>query len=205
MLYLKSNTINLSTCALLILITWSRVVYSVADEDDVWQISVSDSIIHDDNLFRLSHAPIFSVLLPSGASRSDTINRATLAGFLNFELSRQNIILKAQIDSNQYFKNSKLDHISTDDQVLWKWRAGKYIFGDIGYNYRVYQSSFTNSAILGKDLITENTAFAIGQFALDPNWRIRGGVNWTEAKHDVKARNFLNRQSNGFFGGFRLY
>lgn len=190
-----------STCSLLLLLIWCRAIYSAADETDKWQISVSDSIRHDDNLFRLSNKVGSSGRPRSNASRSDTINRSSLAGVLNYELGRQKFLLKAQVDSNQYFRNSILDHLSTNNNALWQWQAGKYFSGDIGYNYRIFQSSFTNTALLGKDLITEDISHANGQFAWHPNWRIRGGLNWTEAQHDVKARNFLDRRSTGVLAG----
>jgi exopolysaccharide biosynthesis operon protein EpsL len=192
----------INICSVLVLLGWNPTAHSAADETDVWQISVRDSIRHDDNLFRLSDNSGTLARLPSGVSRSDTINKASLAGLLNFELSRQKILIKGEVDTNQYFNNSELDHISTDNLALWQWGFGKYFSGDIGYNYRIYQSSFTNNTIIGKDLITENSAFAKGQFAWDPNWRLRGGINWTKAQHSEESRNMLDRHTNGFLTGF---
>lgn len=185
----------------LVLLAWSHLAFAAADDTDVWQISVRDSIRYDDNLFRLSDNSGSAASLPPGTSRSDSINKASVTGLLNLELSRQKIILEAEVDTNQYLNNSELDHISTDNHALWQWGFGKYFTGDIGYNYRIYQSSFTNNNIIGKDLITENASFAIGQFAWDPSWRIRGGLSWTKAQHSEESRNSLDRQTNGFLTG----
>jgi exopolysaccharide biosynthesis operon protein EpsL len=196
---LKCISINAGGIVILLFLAWCRPAHSAADETDKWQISVSDLMGYEDNLFRLSNNS--DKRLPTGASRSDGINRATLAGALKYDIGRQKILLKAQVASNQYFKNSKLDYISTDSRALWQWRAGKFFSGDIGYNYRRYQSSFTNTVFFGKDLIDENTYLATGQIAWDPHWRVRSGFDWTESQHSVKARNFLDRQSTRVFAG----
>jgi exopolysaccharide biosynthesis operon protein EpsL len=196
---LKCISIDFGSFFLVLLLAWCRLAYSAADETDKWQISVSDLIGYEDNLFRLSNNS--SKRMPPGASRSDGINRASLAGFLNYDIGRQKILLKAQVATNQYFNNSKLDYLSTDSKALWQWRAGKYFSGDIGYNYRRYQSSFTNTIFFGKDLIDENTYLVTGQYAWNSNWRIRSGFDWIESEHSVKARNFLDRQSTRVFAG----
>ncbi|WP_084161692.1 XrtB/PEP-CTERM-associated polysaccharide biosynthesis outer membrane protein EpsL [Methylocaldum szegediense] len=180
------------------LLSWQAEVYSAADTTDTWRLNFSESIGYDDNLFRLSdNKDSLARLLPSGASKTDVINRFSVEGLINYKVSRQRFLLDFRVDDNRFIRNDKLNNLSANAKAALEWQIGKYLSGDIGYRYRRYLGAFTNTVFFGKDMVTENIAYLNSRISWDPNWRIHAGIQWAKAAHGAEERSSWDSQSIG--------
>lgn len=179
----------------LALLLWITVAHPAVDATDTFQPFVSDSVIYDSNVFRLSGKLDPHAVLPHGASKSDVMNQLSAGGTINYTLSRQRFVLDLRVDDNRFAHNQSLNNTSTNDRAAWYWNLGRQLSGDAGYAYRRSLAPFAYNQTFRKDIISEHEAFLDADYAFHPRWKITTGARWLESAHSNQARTVLNRQS----------
>jgi exopolysaccharide biosynthesis operon protein EpsL len=116
-------------------------------------------------------------------------------------VSRQRILLDAQIEHQEFDRFSILNHDPYRLGAAWKWVAGPQWSGDIGYSRRRYLANLGEIQAPIKDLITEDRAFASAGYMVTPRWRVRGAADWTEWDHSDPTRITLDNRTTSVTAG----
>lgn len=177
------------------LLIWAQKSFGAADETDTFQPYISETIIYDDNLFRLSDK-VDSKLLTGKSERWDVNNRLSAGAKLYFPIGRQEFTFEGNIADNRFVNNDHLNHLSTSDKATWKWELGNSLVGTMNYGYRQYMGRFTNTNYFGKDLIIDNTALFDINYKFNPSWRLNGRYQWLDSQHSASVRKFLDFTSD---------
>lgn len=161
-----------------------------AAPEDVVQAYVSASVMHDDNLLRLSSAQ---------AAVADTIQQDTLGLKVNWRQGRQQVLLDASINQTRYSNLTSLGYQATNLQSRWNWQLGNSLSGDMGYSRSTSQSSFAELHQAVNNLNTRQEKFADGAWQIQPSWRLNGGM--TQSTYSVASNSVLGNESTGYTVG----
>jgi exopolysaccharide biosynthesis operon protein EpsL len=162
--------------------------------------SVFGGAMYDNNLFRLADRtdPVAAI---GSTKRGSTVTRfgAGLKG--DVPVSRQRILFEALVEHREFSNFGFLDHNAYRLGAAWKWAAGPQWSGDIGYGKRRFLANLAELQAPIRDLITEDRAYASAGYRFSPRWRVRGGLESYDWKHDEPTRTALNnRTSSGTIG-----
>jgi exopolysaccharide biosynthesis operon protein EpsL len=152
------------------------------------QFSVSGGLYHDDNVFRLSDGAV----VPGVTGRSDTIYRVGLGLKADLPVSRQHLLLDANINSYTYDRYSQLDNVAYRLGAAWRWQAGSQLSGDVGYTRDRYLGDLGEVQATLKDEVTRDRFYASAGYLLTPRWRVRGGADWVKWDHGESSRSVLD-------------
>jgi exopolysaccharide biosynthesis operon protein EpsL len=159
--------------------------------DDRLELSVSETVAHDSNVFRLSDSA--SPVTTAGASsKSDTYYTTTLG--LNFDVpvSRQRFQGGYSWFDQRYDRFTNLNFDGYRGRAAWLWRAGSDLDGQIGYTESKVLASFADvqsgvQSSVPNPLLTQN-AFANAGYRVTPRWLLRGEVARLEQTNDAVVR-----------------
>jgi exopolysaccharide biosynthesis operon protein EpsL len=157
-------------------------------------------MLHDSNIFRLSNSanPLTAI---GSTDKSDTIYRVGAGFKADIPVSRQRILLDAQLEHREFDRFTVLNHDPYRLGAAWKWVAGPQWSGDVGYSRRHYLSDLGDIQAPIKDMITEDRTFASGAFLATPRWRVRGAADWTKWDHSDATRATLDNRTASVTGG----
>lgn len=174
---------------------WAAAAQPAADGTNTLQVSVSETVGYDDNLFRLPSRLDPSKVLPPGSSKTDVINQLSVGGKINYAVSRQKFLLDLHLSDNRFANNQSLNNTSTNDRATWQWEFGRQLSGNAGYGYRRSLASFAYTPANVKDIITDNDAFVDVNYTWHPRWRMTSGARWHDSTHSNRFRAILDMQS----------
>jgi len=173
----------------LVLALQTTASLAVLDKFEPYAIS---TVRYDSNVFRVSGDDAARAVLGT-TSRDDTIAYIG-AGFESaLKLSRQRLVLDANVERAKYDTFDELDHTAGDGKAALVWQVGNLWSGNIGYRYKRKLRSFYQTNIPEKDIRTTNAGYMDGGYQLHPDWRLVGGVSYSEASYDERKR--LNRNT----------
>jgi len=145
---------------------------------------VQGGAMRDDNLFRLSDGANTQAILGT-SRRSDTVWRLGAGVRSDLRISRQQVLLDARVENNDYQHFSVLDHLAYRARGEWKWVAGPQWSGSAGYGTRRYLADLAEIRMPLKDMVTEHHAFASARYLLTPRWRLRAGLDGLRYEHSA--------------------
>ncbi len=178
---------------------------SVAKDGDTFRPYVSVSMSQDDNLLRYDS----KLVLPDDVELSDTVLQTKVGIDVNWALSRQNFIVKAELNDSKYSNNSRLDNQGESIKAVWNWQVGSKLNGGIGYSLDQVLASFTDNqvvALSGAKRSTQNL-FASGFWLLHPDWRAGVSLSSVLTDYDNSASAASNTDNSStelslFYLGF---
>lgn len=152
---------------------------SVNIKDNTFEVFAADAVSFDNNIYRLS--PDVTNLqsldgIGPDATRSDRINRISLGLDGVWSRGRQTITVDLRVDDNRFDNNTNLNNFSNADKLIWNWKVGSVLSGEIGATYNSGLVSFVNSTYYGRDLYAITNYYGAGRYQLGPRWAIFGGV-----------------------------
>jgi len=162
----------------------------LAAPEDALQAYASVSVMHDDNLLRLSSAQ---------AAVADTIQQDTLGLKVNWKQGRQQVLLDASTNQTSYSNLTSLGYQATNVQARWNWQLGNSLSGDMGYSRNTSQSSFAELHQAVNNLNTRQEKFADGAWQIKPGWRLNGGM--TQSVYSVASNSVLGNEATGYTAG----
>ncbi len=153
-----------------------------------FDVHVGDQEIYDDNLFRLptSVASVTTVVGP-GASRQDHINSSSVGLEDQWTVGRQIINLNLSADENRFARNTDLDNVSSSDKVLWTWRFGPQLTGEVGADYLRFLPDFVNTNYYHLDIYQRSEFFQTLRYQVGPHWGLFGGLMESEMSLSADA------------------
>jgi exopolysaccharide biosynthesis operon protein EpsL len=164
-----------------------------AAPEDTVQPYVSTSIMHDDNLLRLSSDQ------PAAA---DTIKQGTAGVKVDWRQIRQELILDVSINESRFSRFTTLNYQSANIQSRWNWQLGNSLSGDIGYNRSTSLGSFAELQQLAKNINTQQNEFVDGTWQVNPGWRLNGSLthsNYSVASNSVYGNESINYTAGAYF------
>ena len=130
-----------------------------------WTASITQSLAHDSNLYRL----------PSGTSpgpglgRSDTVSTTTLAGGVDTTFSRQRLSAEAALDVVRHADNSALDHEGHALSAAWDWATVHRLSGRLQAGHARSLRPYDAAVVAGattRDLQTQADASATARLGV---------------------------------------
>lgn len=174
---------------------WTRTSFGAADAIDTFQPYISETLIYEDNLFRLPD-DVDAKSLTGKSERWDLNNRLSAGAKLYFPVGLQEFTFQGSMSDNRFVNNDQLDHISASGKGIWKWQAGKSFSGTMSYGHQWYMGRFINTRFFGKDLISDDTALFDINYRPNASWRLNGKYQWLDSQHSASERRFLDFTSN---------
>ncbi len=152
---------------------------------------VATSMLYDSNFLRVSdNAP---VSFTGGKSDKSEFIKQVTAGFdMDWIISRQHVIIKANTNQNWFQNFTSLDYLGWNTQAQWNWQLWNYLNGEIGYTNAQTLGSFNNLNRLLNNLQNNQSYFANAGYLFHPNGKVKFGVFRNEFKYDDKSRQISN-------------
>ena len=165
--------------------------HAVASPDDTIIPYVGFNMLYDSNFLRLSDK--VDPVLVTGKSNKDDFIKQVSAGFdMDWTISRQHIIIRANVNQSWFQNFTSLDYTGWDTQVQWNWQVGSDLDGEIGYANTQTLGNFAQLGELIDNLRNYQRFFANAGYLFHPNGKITFGVFRTESQFDDKSRQISN-------------
>ena len=165
------------------------------DANALWgdrlELFVSEAVIHDDNVFRISSQSDPAVVLGS-SSKADTYRTTSLGFNLDVPVSRQRFQGGLTLNNTNYDRFTALNFDGHDGRAVWQWQTGNELGGQLGYTETLALSSLANIGSGGvqggtpNPLKTQRTFFNAA-YMLTPRWRLQGEVSRFEQSNELPA------------------
>jgi exopolysaccharide biosynthesis operon protein EpsL len=172
----------------------AALVLPVADAAALWgdklELYISETVVHDSNVFRISEDADPGATIGS-PSRSDTYTQTSPGFALDIPVSRQRFVGGVRWNTTRYNRFSVLDFDGHEGQAAWQWRAGNDWFGQLGYSETLALQSLANSRVgilSGQpNSLDTRRAFLKANHDLTPRWQARGDLGRTEQHNGLPA------------------
>lgn len=157
-----------------------------ADADKPLVFFVSDQLIYEDNLFRLSEAAAQDPLVQE---RDDYINRLSAGVRARMHMGRQDLLFNVRIDDVRFRNNDQLDYTGGLGNLVFNWELGSLWSGRVTADYQRSLASYRNYRFLARDVVTTAGGELEARFKLGPSFALVGGGRVSETDHsDVNRR-----------------
>ncbi|MDP3335027.1 MAG: outer membrane beta-barrel protein, partial [Methylococcaceae bacterium] len=118
-----------------------------------------------------------------------------------WQISRQQLILNANINQNWYSTFNELNH--TGHQLLgqWNWQAGSRLRGELSYNNRLTLGNFQSlNRLVAANLQKRERYIATGRYEFVPDWFLRVGYTRDDSTFPSTAlqENNITEQTKEF-------
>lgn len=154
----------------------TRAAHATASSDDLIKPFVGVATAYDSNLLRS-----FRSNGVDNRGQSDVITQVRAGFDMDWQLSRQHFIVKANINQNWFQTYDELDYLGWDTLAQWNWQIGNNLNGGIGYSNQRVLGAFTQLNTLIDNLLIQERYFANGAYLFHPSWQVRTGYthnNW---------------------------
>jgi exopolysaccharide biosynthesis operon protein EpsL len=164
------------------------------DANALWgdrlELFVSEAVIHDDNVFRISSQSDPAAVLGS-SSKGDTYRTTSLGFNLDVPVSRQRFQGGLTLSNTNYDRFTVLNFDGHDGRAVWQWQTGNELNGQLGYTETLALSSLANiqngvQSSTPNPLTTQRTFFNAA-YMLTPRWRLQGEVSRLEQSNELPA------------------
>ena len=177
---------------------------AAADEADIFNVDVSLTSLHDNNLFRLdSSVDAGSIGLKD---KSDVINVTSLDFRLNKQISLQRVAAKVSLVDNRYRNNDFLDFRALNYDAKWLWAAGARWNGELSFERREALNSFADyrSNLLQRNVRTIEDERFTANYWWHANWAAFAGVFRTATTNEQPFLADSDYDGTGYELGLRF-
>ncbi len=187
-----ANNRYLFTClALLTVGGMPEKSYALASPDDTIRPYVASSLLYDSNFLRLSDS-VNPVLVTGKSDKSEFIKQITAGIDTDWTVSRQHIIVKANVNQNWFQNFTTLNYTGWDTQAQWNWHIKSNLDGHIGYANIQTMGGFGQLNQLIGNIQNNQRSFADGGYLFHPNGKINLGIFRTELQYHEISRKISN-------------
>ena len=175
---------------------------SAAGLNDTFRPYLLSSLKFDSNLLRLSD----DVTAQDAAGKdtnSDFIKQIRGGFDIDWQISRQQILVKAELNQNWFDAYDELDYLGHDLSGQWLWEWGQNWTGDIGYSNKKSLGSFSQINRLIKNLQTDQAYYANGAYQISSRWFLYGGISRNDLKFSGATRKIGNLREDRVETGVR--
>ena len=180
---------------------------AVANEGDVVNLSAAVTMMHDNNMFRLT--PIANPANYGLDGRSDTITTTSVGLNLNKTFGRQQLIGNVSFADTSYKRNNYLDFLALNYDGKWLWAVGTRWTGDFSLDraeslntYSDYTTTTTNYRQRNVRLV-ENERFT-ANYWFHTSWAAFLGMSRTSVTNELAVLAESDSEASGFNYGLRF-
>jgi exopolysaccharide biosynthesis operon protein EpsL len=163
----------------------------MSSPDDTIRPYVASNLLYDSNFLRLSDS-VDPVQVTGQSGKSEFIKQVSGGFDMDWTLSRQHIIVRANVNQNWFQNYTTLDYTGWDTLAQWDWHVGNNWDGTVGYANTQVLGSFVQLNSLVNNLQNNQRAFVNGGYLFHPNGKIKLGLFRTESRFDGSEREFSN-------------
>ena len=174
-----------------VFLTMSQAATATATLDDTFMPYVGASIFYDSNLLRLSNS-VTPQEVAGKSSTSDLIKQVTAGLNMDYKISQQHLMLKANVNQNWFSNFTSLDYVGHDILTEWKWQASSKVNGEIGYSNKAMLGSFAQLNRLIGNVVTTQNYFINGDYQIIPDWHLRGDLERKSNSYSSVAQQIGN-------------
>ncbi|MEW6514334.1 MAG: XrtB/PEP-CTERM-associated polysaccharide biosynthesis outer membrane protein EpsL [Pseudomonadota bacterium] len=156
------------------------------DAGDVFNVSVSQTLTHDDNLFRLP-AGVSPSTGGGSTSRSDTISQTGVRLTADKPVGRQVLHAAIGMTNVRYDRHRQLDGELTNYSASWDWTLGHLWTGALSWSRAQTIPGFSDYRAPVRDIVTTDAAAARAVLRLHPDWRLTFGAGSSQAAHSASV------------------
>ncbi|MBS1142145.1 MAG: exopolysaccharide biosynthesis operon protein EpsL [Proteobacteria bacterium] len=174
----------------------------MADEADVLNVNAGLTMMHDNNLFRLSPTANPAALGLDG--RSDTVTQMSVGLNLNKMLGRQQFIANVNFVDSSYKRNSYLDFQALNYDGKWLWAIGNRWTGDLSLDRSETLNTFSDyTSYRNRNVrVVDNQRFS-ANYWFHTSWAAVLGVSRTSVTNEQAFLEDSDYEASGFNYGVR--
>lgn len=150
-------------------------------------------VLYDSNIFKMSGDEEAIARLGDN-NRDDTIGYLGAGFDSDLKLSRQHLLLQAQVERAKYDTFDDLDHTNVQGIATWAWQVGNLWSGNLGYDYVRRLRSFNQDQTPEKDMKTGKKGFLDAGYQIHPDLRLIAGITLSDVS--FQERDNLDRDAN---------
>lgn len=167
-----------------------------ADAGDAFNFSIGQSVLRDDNVFRLAPDANAQRLL-GAASRGDNISTTSAALRFDRPVALQRLYANLGVSRVRYGRFTHLDHDSQNLSAGWDWALGSHWRGTFAWSRNEALSDFGEIRSTGKNIATyERASFSAG-YQFHPEWTAGAVVFRNTGDNSSAARATATFEANG--------
>lgn len=154
------------------------------------------SIVHDDNLLRLS-----SDRAGLNGYSADTY-RSIVAGLkIARPIGRQSLSGMAKYSSVKFQRNGQLDYMGKDLSADWQWVLGTRLDGRIGASYQEVLAPFADFHSDQRNLRISKKQYADGGWRFHSKWKLRAGYTKDQLSYELPSQRANARTEESAMSG----
>jgi exopolysaccharide biosynthesis operon protein EpsL len=165
--------------------------------------TISTSLSYDDNVYRFSSPEQARATFGSSAT-SDLIKRLDLGATVNLRLSRQLLILSANVGESNYNRFDELDNTAKSYSLGWNWRLGNDVYGVLKASQREALAGFNEVRLPIKNTRTTASQFASINWNYHPDWTLYASGEKVDTENELINFVSLDRKDEIFETGLRF-
>lgn len=186
-----------SRCCGIALLLHGVIAYSQEEpESKPFELCVAEKVTYDSNLYRLPASADVTSRLGPDASRDDYMYSTSACANGNWHLSRQDVLLKAEVSDNRFQRNDILDNVSGNAGLMWSWQTIGNWAGKFGAGYSRALGTFYNDRPLTKDVVDSYNYLAELRHPIVGNLNAVVGAQGRFAEHGAAERAADDFRSN---------
>ena len=178
---------------------------AVANEGDVVNLSAAVTMMHDNNMFRLS--PNANPANYGLEGRSDTITMTSLGLNLNKTFGRQQLIGNISFADTSYKRNNYLDFLALNYDGKWLWAVGTRWTGELALDraesLNTYSDYTTNNYRQRNVRLVENERFT-ANYWFHTSWAAFLGISRNSVTNEQALLAEGDYEASGFNYGIRF-
>jgi exopolysaccharide biosynthesis operon protein EpsL len=152
---------------------------------------------YDSNLYRLpSYLTNISTLIAPNATREDYVTSAFVGFDGLWTPGLQQVSFNVRANDNWFAHNNELNNYSGNADLLWNWRLGSVLSGQVGGDYTRSQANFNETLFLGRDIVNSYDFYGNGRYQIGPRWAVYGGVREADSSHTALAAQYNDYKSS---------
>jgi hypothetical protein len=185
-------------------------------DGDIAKFTLGAGVAYDDNVFRLptGQRPPASgggITVPGApiarGGRGDTIFTLNAGAIVNKDISRQNVVLNANVVQALYTEYNDLNYTLFNFGGIWNWQVGNKFSGQIGYARVQYPNYFLDAGAVvsafQQNIRTVGTPFASAGYQFLPNWEVRARYEFADITNSEERFKVSNLEESRYQGGVR--
>lgn len=169
--------------------------YAAASPDDTIKPYVASNLLYDNNFLRLSDN-VDPTFLGGKSDRSEFIKQVAAGVDMDWTISRQHIIIKANANQNWFQNFSNYDYTGWKTSAQWNWQVKNNLNGEIGYSNNQTLGSFVQLNRLVDNQQNDQRSFVNAGYLFHPNGKIKFGLFREERQYNGEDRLVSNNIEN---------
>ena len=169
---------------------------SLAAEGDTFTPYFSSGLVYDSNLLRIDDDD--SARIGGGTGRSDTLKKTLLGLDVDWQYSRQQLLVTAAVSDNDFQRFNTLDYKGKYLKTQWNWQLGNYLSGNLGQTFNRALASFNDIRGLSGNLRDQQNHFFNMNWLFHPRWQAKLTYLRSELEYEEAIQRVGDTQINTF-------